>query len=72
MKDAGYRIFSSDAEMNVFSGDSAWVLDDTLNVDQARLDYMDLCVELYQNDLTAYANQGQHHGIRLWLVKFLF
>ena len=57
MKDAGYRIFSSDAEMNVFSGDSAWVLDDTLNVDQARLDYMDLCVELYQNDLTAYANQ---------------
>ena len=57
LKDAGYRIFSSDAEMNVFSGDSAWVLDDTLNVDQARLDYMDLCVELYQNDLTAYANQ---------------
>ena len=57
LKNAGYRIFSSDAEMNVFSGDSAWVLDDTLNVDQARLDYMDLCVELYQNDLTAYANQ---------------
>ena len=24
LKDAGYRIFSSDAEMNVFSGDSAW------------------------------------------------
>ncbi len=57
LKNAGYRIFSSDAEMNVFSGDSAWVLGDTLNVDQARLDYMDLCVELYQNDLTAYANQ---------------
>lgn len=57
LKDAGYRIFSSDAEMNVFSGDSAWVVDGTLNVDQARLDYMDLCVDLYQNDLTAYANQ---------------
>lgn len=57
LKDAGYRIFSSDAEMNVFSGDSAWVVDDTLNVDQSRYDYMDLCVSLYQNDLTAYANQ---------------
>lgn len=57
LKDAGYRIFSSDAEINYFSGDSAWVIDGTLNVDQARYDYMDLCVDLYQNDLTAYANQ---------------
>lgn len=57
LKDAGYRIFASDAEINYFSGDSAWVKDDTLNVDQARYDYMDLCVNLYQNDLTAYANQ---------------
>lgn len=57
LKDAGYRIFSSDAEMNVFSGDSAWVVDGVLNVDQSRYDYMDLCVALYQNDLTAYANQ---------------
>ena len=57
LKDAGYRIFSSDAEINYFSGDSAWVIDGTLNVDQARYDYMDLCVNLYQKDLTAYANQ---------------
>ncbi len=57
LKEAGYRIFSSDAEMNVFSGDSAWVVDGKLNVDQARYDYMDLCVDLYQGDLTAYANQ---------------
>lgn len=57
LKDAGYRIFASDAEMNYFSGDSAWVIDGTLNVDQGRYDYMDLCVSLYQNDLTAYANQ---------------
>ena len=53
----GYRIFSSDAEMGVFSGDSAWVVGGVLNVDQARFDYMDLCVDLYQKDLTAYANQ---------------
>lgn len=57
LKAAGYRIFSSDAEMQYFSGDSAWVIDGTLNVDQARYDYMDLCVDLYQGDLTAYANQ---------------
>lgn len=57
LKDAGYRIFSSDAEMNVFSGDSAWVIDGVLNVSQSRYDFMDLCVELYQKDLTAYANQ---------------
>ncbi len=57
LKDAGYRIFSSDAEMQYFSGDSAWVVDGTLNVDQGRYDYMDLCVQLYKDDLTAYANQ---------------
>ena len=57
LKAAGYRIFASDAEMGYFSGDSAWVINDTLNVDQARMDYMDLVVALYQNDLTAYANQ---------------
>lgn len=57
LKNAGYRIFSSDAEMNVFSGDSAWVVDGTLNVSEARYEYMDLCVQLYQDGLTAYANQ---------------
>ena len=57
LKSGGYRIFASDAEINYFSGDSAWVVNDTLNVDQARLDYMDLVVKLYQDDLTAYANQ---------------
>ncbi len=57
LKDAGYRIFASDAEMNYFSGDSAWVVDNKLNVDQSRYDYMDLAVKLYQDDLTAYASQ---------------
>ncbi len=57
LKDAGYRIFSSDGEMSVFSGDEAWVVDGKLNLAQSRLDYMDLCVELYQQDLTAYASQ---------------
>lgn len=57
LKKNGYRIFASDAEMNYFSGDSAWVVDGKLNVAQARKDYMDLAIELYQKDLTAYANQ---------------
>lgn len=57
LKQAGYRIFASDAETQYFSGDSAWVIDGKLNVDQARYDYMDLCVDLWQNDLTAYAGQ---------------
>lgn len=57
LKAAGYRIFASDSEISYFSGDSAWVIDGTLNVDQARYDYMDLVIDLYKNDLTAYANQ---------------
>ncbi len=57
LREAGYRIFASDAETNYFSGDSAWVIDGKLNVDQSRYDYMDLCTALYQNDLTAFASQ---------------
>lgn len=57
LKEAGYRIFASDAELQYCSGDSAWVIDGKLNVDPSRYDYMDLCVELYKQDLTAYAAQ---------------
>lgn len=57
LKKAGYKIFASDAETNYFSGDEAWVIDGKLNLSQARLDYMDLCVSLYQNEYTAFAAQ---------------
>ncbi len=57
LKEKGYRIFASDAETNFFSGDSAWVIDGKLNVAEARHEYMDMCTELYQQDLTAYASQ---------------
>ena len=57
LKDAGYRIFASDAEINYFSGDSAWVIDGVLNVDEGRKEYQNLCISLYQDDYTAYANQ---------------
>ena len=57
LKAKGYRIFASDSELSYFSGDSAWVIDGALNVSDSRLAYMDLVVQLYQDDLTAYANQ---------------
>ncbi|MBE5958586.1 MAG: carbohydrate ABC transporter substrate-binding protein [Lachnospiraceae bacterium] len=57
LKKAGYKIFASDAETSYFSGDEPWVVDGKLNVSQARKDYMDLCIKLYQNDYTAFAAQ---------------
>jgi len=57
LKDAGYRIFASDSEISYFSGDTAWVVDGALNVSDLRFEYMDLVVELYKQDLTAYAAQ---------------
>lgn len=56
LKDAGYRIFSSDSELSYMSGDTAWVIDGALNVDQSRVDYMNLCIDLYQGDYTTYAS----------------
>lgn len=58
VKAAGpYRLFASDSELGFFAGQAPWVVDNTLNIDQVRYDYMDLVVELYQQDLTAYAAQ---------------
>ncbi|MDO5336556.1 MAG: ABC transporter substrate-binding protein [Eubacteriales bacterium] len=54
LKDAGYKVFASDSEMQFFSGNSAWVQDGKLTIDDDRFAYMDLCVSLYQNDMTAY------------------
>lgn len=56
LKNAGYKIFASDGEMGYFAGDAAWVIDGKLNVDQSRKDYMDLCIDLYQKDMTAYVD----------------
>ena len=56
LRENGYRIFASDSEISYFTHDSAWVVDDTLNLTQAKRDYMDLCIELYQQDMVAYAN----------------
>lgn len=55
LKEAGYRIFASDAETQHFKGQSSWVVDGALNIDQQRYDFMDLTTQLYQKDLTAYA-----------------
>ena len=54
LKNAGYKIFASEQEMGYFSGESAWVQDGKLVIDQDRKAYMQLCIDLYQNDMTAY------------------
>lgn len=54
MKDAGYRCFASDGEMDYFAKDEPWVVDGKLNLSQGHLDYMDMVVELYKKDLSAY------------------
>lgn len=56
LKNAGYKIFASDDELAYFAGDAAWVKDGKLNIDQSRKDYMDLRINLYQNDMTAYVD----------------
>lgn len=56
LKEAGYRIFASDAEiLSYFSGQDAWVVDGALNVSQTRFDCMDLCIDLWNGDFTAFA-----------------
>lgn len=54
LKDAGYKIFASDQELAYNQGNGAWVQDGKLVVDEDRKQYMDLCVNLYQKDMTAY------------------
>ncbi|MCR5255556.1 MAG: extracellular solute-binding protein [Acetatifactor sp.] len=56
-KAKGYRIFASDSELNYFTGQVAWVEDDTLQLSEKRIEYMDLVVELYKQDLVCYAAQ---------------
>lgn len=57
LKDAGYKIFASDSETSYFSGQSAWVVDGKLNIDQSRYDYMDMVIALFQNEYTSFSNQ---------------
>lgn len=56
MKDAGYRIFASTGELGYFAGSEPWIVDGKLNVSQARKDFMDVNIELYNQDLTCYVD----------------
>lgn len=56
LRDAGYKIFGSTGDVEHFKGDSTWVIDGKLNVDPARLAYMDLATQLYQENMTAFSN----------------
>ena len=58
LKEKGYRLFASDAELGYFTnGDPSWVVDGKLNIDQKRIDYMDLCVDLYKGNYTTFSAQ---------------
>lgn len=55
-KDAGYRMFGDAGNLRWFANkDGAWVVDGKLNVTQARLDYMDAAVAMYQEELVAFS-----------------
>lgn len=55
-KAAGYRLFGDSGNLRWFANkDGAWVVDGKLNVTQARYDYMDAAVTLYQNELVAFS-----------------
>lgn len=56
IKAAGYRIFSDSGNLRWYANaGEPWVKDGKLVVSQAKLDYMDAAVELYQKELVAFA-----------------
>lgn len=56
LKKAGYRIFGDTGALRWFPGkDGAWVQDNKLVLTQARKDYMDAAVKLYQEKLVAFS-----------------
>lgn len=56
VKEKGYRLFGDSGNLRWFANkDGAWVVDGKLNVTQARYDYMDAAVTLYQDELVAFS-----------------
>lgn len=56
LKDKGYRIFGDTGNLRWFAnGGGAWVQDNKLVLSQARLDYMDAAVKLFQDKLVAFS-----------------
>ena len=56
-KKKGYRLFASDSELGYCTYDEPWVVDGVLNLNDERIQMMDLTTALYQEGLTAYASQ---------------
>lgn len=61
MKAAGYKVFSDTGNLRWFTnvGDDPqpWVVDNKLQMTEGKLAYFDAAVQLYQNDLTAFAGE---------------
>jgi len=56
-KDKGYRLFASDSELGYCAYNEPWVVDGVLNLNDERIEKMELTSALYNEGLTAYASQ---------------
>lgn len=56
-KNKGYRLFASDSEMGYCAYNEPWVIDGVLNLNDERIQNMELTSALYNEGLTAYASQ---------------
>ncbi|MCR5754637.1 MAG: extracellular solute-binding protein [Acetatifactor sp.] len=56
-KEKGFRLFASDSELGYCVYKEPWVVDNKVNLNQERIDMMELTSALYNEGLTAYASQ---------------
>lgn len=56
-KSKGYRLFASDSELGYCTYNEPWVVDGVLNLNDERLERMELTSAFYNEGLTAYAAQ---------------
>lgn len=56
-KSKGLRLFASDSELGYCAYNEPWVIDGVLNLNDERIQYMEMTSALYNEDLTAYASQ---------------
>ena len=56
-KAKGYRLFASDSELGYCTYNEPWVVDGVLNLNDERLDRMEMTSAFYNEGLTAYAAQ---------------
>ena len=56
-KSKGYRLFASDSELGYCQYNEPWVVDGVVNLNEERIQKMEMTAAFYQEGLTAYAAQ---------------